>query len=168
MYVCMYVYMYICTYVLVTLNDVNLQSHSRAWMSLITWITQGCQWRTKLRGDNVSWHGWVFVMYVFCGIKCRNHCWNQPTAGDSEIYAKTSVHHGSQTSNKTTRKSSKVESMYWRVSSSHILFFGLPLINQHRTSSDTSFVHPTHMRNVHRHTGAWGGARHHTHAYSYM
>ena len=41
--------------------------------------------------------------------------------------AKRSVHHRSQESKKRTTKSSKVESTYWRVSTSQVLFFWPPL-----------------------------------------
>ena len=73
--------------------------------------------------------------------------------------------HRRQESKKRTRKSSKVESTYWRVFTSQVFFFSLPLTQQ-CTISDTCSAHPTHMRNTHRHTDAWRSMRHHTHVYS--
>ena len=85
----------------------------------------------------------------------------------AESYAETSAEcsqstHGSQESKKRTRKSSKVEFTHWRVFTNQIFFFWLPL-NQQHTISDICSVCPNHMLKAHRHTGAWHGARNHTH-----
>ena len=86
--------------------------------------------------------------------------------------AKESVHCRSQESKKRT-SSSKVESIYWRTFTSHVLahsscyycfvrFFGLPLNKQH-TTSDTCSVCPTCMCNAPRHTGASCGTSYYKH-----
>ena len=61
--------------------------------------------------------------------------------------AKRWDHCRSQESKKRTTKSSKVESTFWRVSTSQVLFFWLPL-NQQCKISDNCSAHPTCMRDA--------------------
>lgn len=61
------------------------------WTDFFAFFTRGCQWR-------MSWAGWgewyflamegqcglAFTTYIFGGVQCRNKCWMQLTAGNSE------------------------------------------------------------------------------------
>ena len=155
-------------YVAVMLRNVNLCSCSeigRHWNIHYTRTSmkKEVSWRWRTGGQR----GWAFALYVFGGVKCTNECWTQPMAGNSDKEkAKRSVHRRSQESKKRTRKSSKVESTYWTVFTSQVLFFRLPLLNQQCPFSDTCSMRPTHMCNVQTRTGTWRGTRCHMHAYS--
>ena len=174
---------YVRTYVSVTLRNVNLRyrlgmsiwGHARyvnlrsrpGRISPDTYITRrsqddiSCRWRTgrtaRLALRNVR----------ICGAKCINECWTQPTAADSG-WEKTKKQRSqptveSQESDRRTRKSSKVESTYWRFFASQVFRLTLhvtvvlwtPLLNeQHLTPAPRA-------PSAH---GAWSGARHHAHA----
>ena len=135
----MYVRTYVRTYVSVTLRNVNLRYRlgmsiwgharnvnlrSRPGRISDTYITRrsrddiSCRRRTgrtaRLALRNVR----------ICGAKCINECWTQPTAADSG-WDKTKKQRSqptveSQESDRRTRKSSKVESTYWRFFTSQV------------------------------------------------
>ena len=119
-----------------------------------------CYTRTSMEdgvgGDDVSWR-WRMGRTVWLGLRnvpnWRSQVQKQVlNAADGwrlwDKKAKKLVHRRSKKSKKRTRKSSKVGSTYWRVFTSQVLFFGLPL-NQQHTISDT--CHPTRMQNAHMH-----------------
>ena len=67
--------------------NVNLRScpGPRTQASLDTCITRdGTFLGNGRRGGRGGQCGWPFTTYVFCGVKCINECWTQPTAADSE------------------------------------------------------------------------------------
>ena len=124
--------MCVCTYVLVTLRNVNW----RYCLGMSIWghaqnvnlrscpgrISDTCITR---RWNDISWW-WKMgrtarLVLRDCGVKCINECWTQLTAGNSERKkAKKSAHHRCQQSDRRTRKSSKVESTYWRFFTSQV------------------------------------------------
>ena len=162
-------------YVSVTLRNVNLRyrlgmsiwGHARN-VNLRSRSGIGCHWnvhymRTLMEdgvGGDVSWR-WrtgrtvrlaLRNVRIFGGVKCRNECWTQPTASDSDKEKKQrgqSTVEAKRAIKNRTRKSSKVKSTYGRVSTSQVLFFWLPL-NQECKISDNCSVRPTRMRDAWR------------------
>ena len=157
MCVCTYVRMYVS----VNLRNVNLHSRSGTQASLIRELHENVEttfFGNAWRGRQHSWalqHMYLAESNGEMSAEC-----SQLLATLRKKKSKKSVHSRSQESKKRTRKSWKhvLESLHKPgISSSYrcfVLFFGLPL-NQQHTISDTCSVCPTCMCNAHRHTGAW-------------
>ena len=109
---------------------------------------------------------WAFAIYVFGGVKCRT----QPMTVDSVNKSKE-VRPPKKPKEQEENKSSKVESMYWRVFTSQVLsslftfctILGLPL-NKQCTISDNCSTCLTHLHNTHRHTSTWHGVSMHVYS----
>ena len=111
-----YFYCCICMYVSVTLRNVNLRSPPGRMSD--TCITRRFL-ATEDGEDNMA--GPLQHMYLGSQREAMriNKCWMQPTIGDSEK-KKNSAHRWNQESDRRTRKSSKVESTYWRFFTSQV------------------------------------------------
>ena len=106
----------------------------------------------RVGGDNVSWR-WRHV----AGPSQRMYL-VEPSA-ETSAECSQSLATLTKKAKKSVHRRSQAKSMYWKVFTNQVMFFWLPVLYQQRTISDTCSTCPTHMRNAHRYTGAWYGAR---------